>query len=295
MTTDSTAAVFADGVTIRYGRKVAVDDVTLSIDRGSVYALLGRNGAGKSSLVRTLLGQQRADAGTLRIFGEDVWTHRHALMERIGIVPEDADAPPDMRVEALARFWASLYSRWSASMFDERIRRFAIAPRMKFGELSKGQKKQVALALALATSPELLILDDPTLGLDVVARKSLFEEVISELADRGISVVITTHDLAGVETIADRVGILKSGRLVLDEQLETLKARFRRVRFAARPVALANGSLATATVRAWGSGTEAVVTNFDDLSMERFGSTDVAEVAPMSLEEIFIAVAGEEV
>ena len=295
MSTDSTAAISADRVTIRYGRKVAVDDVTLSIDRGSVYALLGRNGAGKSSLVRTLLGQQRADAGTLRIFGEDVWTHRHALMERIGIVPEDADAPPDMRVEALARFWASLYSRWSASMFDERIRRFAIAPRMKFGELSKGQKKQVALALALATSPELLILDDPTLGLDVVARKSLFEEVISELADRGISVVITTHDLAGVETIADRVGILKSGRLVLDEQLETLKARFRRVRFAARPVALANGSLATATVRAWGSGTEAVVTNFDDLAMDRFGSTDVAEVAPMSLEEIFIAVAGEEV
>ena len=294
MTTDNTAAVFADRVTIRYGRKVAVDDVTLSIARGSVYALLGRNGAGKSSLVRTLLGQQRASGGAIQLFGEDVWTHRDTLMERVGIVPEDADAPPDMRVDEIARFWASLYSRWSATLFDDRVRRFAIAPRTKFGELSKGQKKQVSLALALATSPELLILDDPTLGLDVVARKSLFEEVISELADRGITVVITTHDLAGVETIADRVGILKSGRLVLDEELEAMKARFRRVRFAARPVALANGSLATATVRAWGSGTEAVVTNFDDLAMERFGATDVAEVAPMSLEEIFIAVAGEE-
>jgi len=294
MTTEITPAVFADRVTIRYGQKTAVDDVTLSIAPGSVYALLGRNGAGKSSLVRALLGQQRPDAGTIRLLGEDAWRRRDTLMERVGIVPEDSDAPPDMRVSSIAKFWASVYSRWSASMFDERLRRFGIAPDTRFGELSKGQKKQVALALALATSPEVLVLDDPTLGLDVVARKSLFEEVISELADRGITIFITTHDLPGVEAIADRVGVLKAGRLVLDEELETLKARFRRVRFAARPVALANGNLATAAVRAWGSGTEVVVTNFDDLAMERFGASDVAEVAPMSLEEIFIAVAGEE-
>jgi ABC-2 type transport system ATP-binding protein len=215
-------------------------------------------------------------------------------MERVGIVPEDSDVPPEMRVEQLARLWSSLYSRWSAAMFDERLNRFHIAPRMKFGELSKGQKKQVMLALALATSPELLILDDPTLGLDVVARKSLFEEVIAELADRGITVFVTTHDLAGVETIADRVGVMQSGHLTLDEDLETLKSRFRRVRFAVRPVALADGSLAMASVRTWGSGTEAVVSNFNELAMERFGA-EVAEVSPMSLEDIFIAVTGEEV
>ena len=294
MNTESTAAVLADRVTIRYGKKTAVDDVTLSIPRGSVYALLGRNGAGKSSLVRTLLGQQPTSAGTVRLLGEDVWNRRDTLMERVGIVPEDADAPPDMRIESVVKFWADLYSRWNASLFDERMQRFNISSRMKFGDLSKGQKKQVALALALATSPEILILDDPTLGLDVVARKSLFEEVIAEMADRGITVLVTTHDLGGVETIADRVGILQGGHLVLDEEIETLKARFRRVRFAARPVALANGSLSTARVRSWGSGTEAVVTNFDDLAMERFGAAGVAEVAPMSLEDIFIAVAGEE-
>jgi len=286
-------AVAADGVTIRYGRKVAVEDLSVTIPRGVVYALLGRNGAGKSSLVRTLLGQQPADGGTIRIFGEEVWSRRATLMDRVGIVPEDADAPPDMRVEAMARFWASLYSRWSGALFEERLVRFAIAPRTRFGDLSKGQKKQVSLALSLATSPELLILDDPTLGLDVVARKSLFEEVITELADRGITVLVTTHDLAGVESIADRVGIMKDGRLVLDEELEPLKSRFRRVRFAARPVALTNSNLATAAVRAWGSGTEAVITNYDDLAMERIGASDVAEVAPMSLEDIFIAVAGE--
>src|ERR1700749_1668044 len=102
MTTEIPPAVTADGVTIRYGKKTAVDGVTLHIAAGSVYALLGRNGAGKSSLVRAPLGQQPADAGTIRLLGEDVWRRRAALMERVGIVPEDSDAPPDMRVSSIA-------------------------------------------------------------------------------------------------------------------------------------------------------------------------------------------------
>jgi ABC-2 type transport system ATP-binding protein len=280
-------AIRIDEVTVRYGRKTAVHATTLSVARGAVYALLGRNGAGKSSLVRCMLGEQKPQQGTVSLLGEDVWTKRTSLMQRVGVVAEEADAPPSMRVDALARFSASLYPRWNRAAFDERLARFAIAPRTRFGDLSKGQKKQVSVALALAHEPELLVLDDPTLGLDVVARKSLFEEVIAELADRGTTVFITTHDLAGVETIADRIGVMIDGRIVLDEELETLKARFRRVRFAARPAPV--GNLATAAVRTWGSGTEMVVTNYDAST-----HLDAAEVAPMSLEEIFIAVAGEQ-
>ena len=277
------SAIEARGVSVRYGRRVAVDGVSLSVPAGSVYALLGRNGAGKSSLVRCLLGQLRPNAGDVRIFGEDVWSRRARLMDRIGIVSEEPDAPPDMRVRDLAAFNAKLFSRWRQPSFDARIERFAIGPKSRFGELSKGQRKQVMLALALAGSPELLILDDPTLGLDVVARKSLFEEVIADMADHGITVLITTHDLTAVESIADRVGVLREGRLVLDEELETVKARFRKIRVAK---ADALGRFDTLHVRAWGSGSEAVVTNYDE--------SDVAgEVAPMSLEEIFIALAGE--
>jgi ABC-2 type transport system ATP-binding protein len=289
------AAVTIDGISVSYGKRVAVDNVSLAVAQGSVYALLGRNGAGKSSLVRCILGQQKAQRGRIELFGQDAWRDRAALMERVGIVAEEADAPPDMRVDSIARFCSKLYSRWDAKAFDDRIAHFSIPPRVRFGDLSKGQKKQVSLALALASSPDLLILDDPTLGLDVVARKSLFEEVIAELADRGITILITTHDLAGVETIADRIGILVDGRLVLDEELESVKARFRRVRTAARPVALANANMATAGMRAWGSGTEAVVTNYDELAFERFRSGDeAAEISPMSLEDIFVSVAGEE-
>lgn len=289
------SALEAANVTVRYGRKTAVEDVSLTVHPGTVYALLGRNGSGKSSLVRTLLGQQRPARGNAALFGEDVWRHRTRLMERVGVVPEEADAPPEMRVRELAWFSSRLYSRWSQPAFDARIERFGIDPKARSGELSKGQKKQVSLALALATSPELLILDDPTLGLDVVARKSLFEEVIADMADRGITVFITTHDLAPVEAIADRAAILRNGRIVLDEELETLKSRFRRIRFASQPIALAQANLVAATIRQWGTGTEAIVTNYDDLELARLReAVPTVDVAPMSLEEIFIAVAGEE-
>jgi ABC-2 type transport system ATP-binding protein len=274
-------------LTVRYGRSVAVDNVSLHVDRGVVYALLGRNGAGKSSLIRCLLGQRQADRGSLRLFGDDVWRRRTALMDRVGVVSEEADAPPEMSVGALARFCGRLYSRWDQQAFEARMRAFGVPLPSRFGTLSKGQKKQVSLALALAMSPDLIILDDPTLGLDVVARKALFEEVISELADRGTNVFLATHDLAGVETFADRVGVLKHGRLVLDEEVDALKSRFRRIRFAARPA-----PLESVITRSWGSGAEAIVSNYDDISFERYRAS-AAEIAPMSLEEIFLAVSGE--
>ncbi|HEX7152081.1 MAG TPA: ABC transporter ATP-binding protein [Thermoanaerobaculia bacterium] len=292
-----TPAIRITDLTVRYGRKTAVDGASLTVPRGSVYALLGRNGAGKSSLVRCTLGQMKPTNGRAEIFGSDVWAQRATLMDRVGVVSEEADAPPEMTVHDIATFSSQLYSRWNQSDVDARLRRFGLDGRSRFGALSKGQKKQVMLAMTLGMSPELLILDDPTLGLDVVAKKSLFEEVISELADRGITVFITTHDLGPVEAIADRVGVLKDGRIVLDEEVETLKARFRRIRFGTQPMALANASLVAATVRQWGSsGTEAVVTNYDDVAFERFRSSanlTTADVTPMSLEEIFIAVAGE--
>jgi ABC-2 type transport system ATP-binding protein len=291
----SDRAIQIAGLTVRYGRKVAVDHVSLSVTRGAVYALVGRNGAGKSSLVRCLLGQQKPGDGDVALFGEDVWSRRAELMQRIGVVSEDADAPPEMSVAAIARFFARLYRKWDQASVEERLRMFGIPLNSRFGSLSKGQKKQVSLALALANTPELLVLDDPTLGLDVVARKSLFEEVIGDLADRGTTVFITTHDLIGVETFADRVGMIENGKLVLDEEVDALKSRFRRIRFATQPVALDTTVMRPTVMRAWGGGAEAIVSNYDDIAFERMRSASnigAAEVQVMSLEEIFIAIAG---
>jgi len=288
----SEQAIELSNVTVRYGRNLAADRVTLEVPHGSVYALLGRNGSGKSSLVRCLLGQQKPQEGTIAVFGQDVWKGRASLMQRVGVVFEEADAPPEMTVDQIAEFCGDLYTRWGAKEVDSLLERFGIDRRARFGTLSKGQKKEVLLALALAASPDLLVLDDPTLGLDVVARKALFEEVITELADRGITVFLTTHDFAGIEALADRVAILKNGRLVLQEELETLKARFRRIRFAAKPVAFEQSALRTALMRNWGGGAEAIVTNYDDVAFEQFRGTD-AEVSAMSLQDIFLAVSGE--
>lgn len=297
MTHGEEPAIRADAVTVRYGRQTAVDSASISVPRGSVYALLGRNGAGKSSLVRCIVGVQKPESGSITILGDEVWKHRARLMNRVAIVSEEADAPPAMTVAQLGAFCARFHSRWDAEAVAQRLARFSVPAEARFGNLSKGQKKQVMLALALATSPDVLILDDPALGLDVVARKSLFDEVIAELADRGITVFITTHDLGAIEAIADRVAIMRGGRIVLDEEMETLKSRFRRIRFASSPVALSGGNLVAASVRQWGSGTEAVVSNYDDVAFERFRSASGVghtETSPMSLEEIFIAVAGEE-
>src|SRR5512141_1288115 len=132
------AAIIIDGLTVRYGRRVAVDAVTLAIPRGTVYALLGRNGAGKSSLVRCMVGQQKPERGRVQLFGEDAWSARQELMDRVGIVAEEADAPPEMRVGAIARVCGKVYSRWNQASFDDRIGRFAIGKEARFGELSKG-------------------------------------------------------------------------------------------------------------------------------------------------------------
>jgi ABC-2 type transport system ATP-binding protein len=223
-----TAPLSCEHLSIRYGRRRVIEDVSFVVPKGSVYALLGRNGAGKSSLVRCLVGQQRAAAGRAVLFGRDAWRERAELMAQVGLVPEEPDAPPELSPSGLLAFTGSLYAHWDEAATRERLRRFAIPMDTPFARLSKGQRGAVQLALALGHAPPLLILDDPTLGLDVVARDQVFGEVIGDLADRGTTILVTTHDLAAIEGIADRVGILRDGRLVVDEGLESLKARVQR-------------------------------------------------------------------
>jgi ABC-2 type transport system ATP-binding protein len=298
-----TDPIRVEGLTVRYGRTTACTDVSLSVEAGGVYALLGRNGAGKSSLVRCLLGQQKAASGRALLFGTDAWTSRQSAMTRTGVTPEDPDAPPSMNARELSDFCRRVYPRWDGAAVAARLSRFGISPKTAFGQLSRGQKAQVMLALALGHGPELLVLDDPTLGLDAVARRALYEEIVGELADRRTTVFLTTHDLAGFEGIATRVGILKDGRLVLDEPLESLKARFRRIRYANRQTETRTDfgteldAFDAVRVRVRGWGIDAVVSNFDEAAFERFRAIDGVENATaeaLPLEEVFLAVAGEE-
>jgi ABC-2 type transport system ATP-binding protein len=222
--TEAVPALLADGLTIRYGRTTVVEGLSLAVPHGSVYALLGRNGAGKSSLLRVLLGQRPAAIGRVLLLGEDPWKRRASLMAKVGVMPEEPDAPPEMTAAQLSAFCGRLHARWDGAAVSERLRRFEVPLDRPFGSLSKGQRGAVSLALSLGHAPELLLLDDPTLGLDVVARDAVFQEVIGDLADCGTTVFVTTHDLRAIEGIADHVAILHEGRLAIAGPLEALKA-----------------------------------------------------------------------
>ena len=272
-----------------------MDGVTLAVPRGSVYALLGRNGAGKSSLVRCLLGGQKPSAGSVKLFGRGVWETRVEAMARVGVVPEEPDIPPEMTAAGVVAFCAKLYPSWDGAGVARRLGHFGVPAGVPVGSLSKGQKRQLALALALAPSPELLVLDDPTLGLDVVARKELYEELVGELADRGTTVLLATHDLAGVEKIADRVGVLVDGRLEVDEGIEALKGRFRRVYLPAdsEDACHALRGLGLLGVAPHGFSFEGVLSRFDESAFAAYHAAahgSDAELSGMTLEEIFIAV-----
>lgn len=289
-------------LTVRYGRMTAVDRLSLEVEKGRVYALLGRNGSGKSSTVRCLLGQRRATAGTARLFGLDAWKERPRIMERVGVVPEQPDIPPETTAERLARFMVGVAPRWRSAEFFTRLDGFRVPRRQRFDKLSKGQQRQMALALALAGSPKLLVLDDPTLGLDAVARRELFEELIGDLADHGTTVLLTTHDLAGVEGIADRVGILRDGNLLVDESLESLKSRFCRLTLAtggdlgSDSIRTALRHLGVASFEREAGVVDVVVESFSEVGFGRFRDevpVEVERVDSLPLEEIFIALCGE--
>ncbi|MCP4205226.1 MAG: ABC transporter ATP-binding protein [bacterium] len=290
---ESDCDLHLQNVSIAYGRSPVLEDVTFQVRRGTTYALLGRNGTGKSSLIRSLLGHRPARAGKIRLLGEDPWKKRKSLMNEIGVVPETPDAPPRMRVAQLLRFCRRLYPRWSQAETKARLERFSIPLDVPFGKLSRGQKTQVHLALALGHQPEILILDDPTLGLDAVARKSLFEELVDEMAEHKPTVLIATHDLLGVERIAERVGILHEGRLVMDEDIDALKRGFRKLMFSNKvdPAVVSREveALQPIAVETNSWGTEAIVAlEPAGTATELFGTPAGA----LSVEEIFVAVTG---
>ena len=277
-------------VGVRYGRTQAVEEATFQVEPGQVYALLGRNGSGKTSLVRCLLGHQKPTAGRVELYGQEVWSSRQVLMHRVGVVAEEPDAPPLMTTRQLVRFCGGLYPTWDQAGVDGRLSRFRVPLDLPFGRLSRGQKGQVSLALALGPKPDLLVLDDPTLGLDAVARREVYDELLGELAERGTTVFITTHDLAGIEGLADRIGILHQGRLLVDASLEDLKARHQKVSWAPTQ-AVDPGDLAPFAPlwsRAGSLGGEAILTQGDPSQVPGM------QVHALSLEELLVALVGAE-
>jgi ABC-2 type transport system ATP-binding protein len=205
--------IHTENLNLSYRGKQALDKLSLRLARGGVHAIVGANGAGKSTLFRVLLGFASADSGTASVLGCDSRALSPALRARIGFVNEEHTLPTWMRVEELAAMQRRLYPGWNQERYRQVLSNFNVADRQKIAELSRGERAGVSLALALAQGPELLILDEPTLGLDVVAKRAFLDALLQTSLDDGATVVYCSHQMEEIERVADNLVIMERGVL----------------------------------------------------------------------------------
>ncbi len=285
------AAIEIERFTKRFGRNVAVEDLTLSVPRGSVFGLLGQNGAGKSTTIRTLLNLLQPTAGRLTVLGHDSIAGSVAVRQRVGYLPEQPNYYPWMTVDEVLGFNAAFYDRWDATLAADLMARLELPRDRKLRSLSRGMQAKVGLMLALGSRPDLLILDDPTSGLDAVVRHEFLEAMIANVQAEGGTVFFSTHLLHEMERIADEVAILHEGRLVVRDTLERLKARSRRLR-AVFPGVVPERLDLPGLLRVERNAHHATltVTGFDESTRAALLQTgaESVEVLDLSLEEIFV-------
>lgn len=214
-------------LTRRFGAKTALDAVTLSVPRGSVYGLVGANGAGKTTLIKHILGLLRAQSGSVRVFGHDPVADPVAVLSRVGYLSEENDLPGWMRVEELIRYTRAFYPGWDDVYAEELRQTFTLDGTAKIKELSRGQKARAGLLIALAYRPELLVLDEPSSGLDPIVRRDILGAVIRTIAHEGRTVLFSSHLLDEVEQVADHVAMIRNGAIVLSAPLEDIKESHR--------------------------------------------------------------------
>ena len=214
-------------VTRRFGATMALSSVTLSLPRGGVYGLVGANGAGKTTLIKHVLGLLRTEQGAVRVFGLDPVADPVGVLSRIGYLSEDRDLPTWMRVDELMQYSRALYPGWDDAYAEELRQAFALDVDARIKTLSKGQRARLGLLVALAYRPELLVLDEPSSGLDPVVRRDILAAIMRTIAHEGRTVLFSSHLLDEVEQVADHVTMINEGRLVLSAPLAELKRSHR--------------------------------------------------------------------
>jgi len=283
-----------EGLKKRYQAVEALRGLTLAVPRGSVCGFLGRNGAGKTTTLKILMGMMRADSGTARVFGLNAAdaAENVAIRRRTGFVSETKELYPFMTVEEVIQFTRGFFPGWRRDIEERLVRVFALPLERKIPKLSKGMHSKLALVLALARGAELLVLDEPTEGLDPEAVEEALQAVVSVAAEQESTVFFSSHQLAEVEQIADRVSIIDAGAIVLSEQLDDLRANYRMVQLVFAGEAPGTGLEAPGVERIQASGRMVsllVSRNVDDV-VERARARDAVsvDVRPVSLKEIFM-------
>ncbi len=225
----STAAIEIDSLSCAFRHNEALHDITLTIPTGSVFGLVGLNGAGKTTLIRHLIGALRPQTGRVRVLGEDPTLTPESVMQHVGYVAEEDALPRWMRIGELIDFMRALYHDWDTKLCDELLGQFSLNPANKLGELSKGGRARAGLLIAIAHRPQLLILDEPSYGLDPIARQDILEAVVRTVSDEGRTVLFSSHLLDEVARVCDTVGVIGGGRLLETITMQDLPDRYSEV------------------------------------------------------------------
>lgn len=276
-------------LTRQFGSKAALDDVTFSVPRGSVFGLVGENGAGKSTLIKHILGLWRAQSGEVRVFGLDPVRDPVSVLGRIGYLSEQPDLPEWMSVCEFIRYTQAFYPGWDSRYAEELRQQFGLDLDKRIRVLSKGQRAKLGLLGAQAHRPDLLLLDEPSSGLDPIVRNDILAAVIRTVADEGRTVFFSSHLLEEIERVADHIAMLHQGKLVLCAPLDEIKMQYRRVllHFDA-PQIQAPAVPGALTVN--GSGREWSILCNQPIQTNVL--THVIEDQPASLNDIFVSIAG---
>lgn len=293
-------------LTLRYGKYLAVDRLNLNVTRGEIYGFLGRNGAGKTSTIRMIMGICRADQGTIEFEGKTVRRIGKQQKQKIGYVSQEQFFYPWMTCARIGKFVGGLYPTWEQVEFDRLLKVLDLPPTRKIAHLSGGMKVKLALTLALAHRPTILILDEPTAGLDPVARREFLDIIHVQSKQHNRTTFFSSHLIGEVERVADRVGIIHRGRLEFEGPLEKLREQVREIHLPPTSTAdspeLANLATDTFEEKTAAAGLKFLRRGFQERRTAIYQGTEsawsrAAELGigsqPLSLEDAFIGLASE--
>ena len=282
----------ADGLTRQFGRKVALDSVSLEAAPGRVLGIVGENGAGKTTLMRLSLGLLRPHAGTVTVFGHDPVRHPERALSQIGYLSEDHDIPGWMTVRELMGYQRAFYPKWDDDYAESLRERFQLEPNIRIRNLSRGGRAKAGLLIALAHRPPLLLLDEPSSGLDAVVRRDILGAIVRTVADEGRTVVFSSHLLDEVERVADDVVMIHQGKVVHAAPIDDIRAAHGRLT-AAWDEPLPEPPAVPGALSCEGHGREWTLICDGELAGVKQAITEsggrVLEEDTPSLEEIFVA------
>lgn len=267
-----------------------LDCVDLHVAKGSIYGLVGVNGSGKTTVIKHITGILKQDEGTCRIMGEDIYENNN-IKQKIAYVPDELFFYHGFSLQDMSKQYASFYENWSWEKYDFLVSVFGLNEKENLKSFSKGMLKQAFFVLAVATVPELLVLDEPIDGLDPIVRKKVWSIIVDEVADRKMTVLVSSHNLKEMEGVCDAIGIMKNGRVQIERDIETLKTDIHKVQVAFKDeVFNPFEGLNIIHEDSRGSVKLVIVRNkFEDIQrvIEK-NNPAIFDVLPLTLEEIFI-------